>query len=60
MAEFRTPKGLVVGLVAKPEEAEKNEPKTETPPEGTEKKRNPRQKAEKRKEVGRNGTHDGC
>jgi hypothetical protein len=47
MAEFRTPKGLVVGLVAKPEEAEKNEPKTETPPEGTEKKRNPRQKAEK-------------
>ena len=47
MAEFRTQKGLVVGLVAKPEEAEKNEPKTETPPGEAEKKRNPRQRAEK-------------
>ncbi len=47
MAEFRTPKGLVVGLVAKPNEAEKNEPKTETPPEAVEKKRVGRPKSGK-------------
>ena len=47
MAELVTPQGLVVGLIVKPEEADKNEPKAETPPEGTERKRNPRQKVEK-------------
>lgn len=47
MAEFRTPQGLVVGLVAKPDETEKNESESVTPPDETEKKRNPRQKAEK-------------
>lgn len=47
MAEFRTPKGLVVGLVAKPNETEKVEPKKETPPEKAVEKRNGRRNADK-------------
>ena len=47
MAEIRTPQGLVVGLIVKPETVEKNEPKHETPPETVEKKRGGRPKTEK-------------
>lgn len=47
MAEKFTPQGLVCGLIIEPENVEQKEPKNETPPEQVEKKRNPRQKAEK-------------
>lgn len=47
MAEIRTPQGLVVGLIVNPKDAEKNEPKNETPSETMEKKRGGRPKTEK-------------
>lgn len=47
MAEIRTPQGLVVGLIVNSKDAEKNEPKHETPPETVDKKRGGRPKTEK-------------